>query len=132
MECAAFLREFNQWRLGDSDLECDMPDPKEIGMHIDFAIAVMDALSGHDHLMVIAAFRYCLGRKTYIVGECAAWLIKTWPLLNEQTRTIIQRDLEEQFELDDRARAEQREYKPLGWDCDRKEWERVRRLWSAP
>lgn len=129
IECAEFLSHFNQWRRGDESLE--MPEPKEIGMNIDFAVEVMNAMAGHDHLMVIAAFRYCLGRSTYIVGECAAWLIKTWPLLNEQTKTIIQRELEEQFELDDIARAEQREYKPLGWDCDRREWERVRKLWSA-
>lgn len=129
IECAEFLRDYNNWRRGDELLS--MPEPKEIGINIDFAIKALDALSGHDHLMVIAAFRYCLGRSTYIVGECAAWIIKTWPLLNEQTRTIIQRELEEQFELDDHARAKQREFKPLGWDCDRREWERVRKLWSA-
>lgn len=117
IECAEFLSHFNQWRRGDESLE--MPEPKEIGMNIDFAVEVMNAMAGHDHLMVIAAFRYCLGRSTYIVGECAAWLIKTWPLLNKQTQIIIQRELEEQFELDDHARAKQREFKPLGLDCDR-------------
>lgn len=132
IECAQFLRDYNNWRRGDDDNEFhDMPHPKEIGINIDFAIKALDALSGHDHLMVIAAFRYCLGRSTYIVGECAAWIIKTWPLLNEQTKTIIKRELEEQFELDDRARAEQREYKTLGLDCDRREWERVRKLWRS-
>ena len=128
-ECADYLRRYNEWRRGDDTIK--ICDQRELGLNIEFAIAVMDAIAGHDHLMVIAAFRYCLGRMTYIVSECAAWLIKTWPLLNEQTKTIIKRELEEQFELDDRARAEQREYKTLGWDCDRREWERVRKLWSA-
>lgn len=29
-------------------------------------------------LMVVAAHRYCLGRQTYIVGACIAWLTKNW------------------------------------------------------
>ena len=31
---------------------------------------------------------------------------------------------------DDEAREDRRECKPLGWDCDRQQWERVRRLWN--
>lgn len=85
----------------------------------------------HD-LMVISAFRYCLGRQTYVVQACANWLIDIWPLLSENNRAVIQRDLEREFELDDAARAAGDNYKPLGWDCDRKDWERVRALWRAP
>ena len=36
---------------------------------------------GRDGLMAIAAFRYCLGRQTYIVGDCAEWLCEQWPSL---------------------------------------------------
>jgi hypothetical protein len=50
-------------------------------------------------------------------------------MLSENTRFVIKRDLEADFESDDKARAEGDTYKPLGWDCDRKEWERVRNLW---
>lgn len=85
---------------------------------------------GRDQLMVTAAVRYCLGRMTYIVSDCADWLIAIWPTLHDNTRTIIQRDIEEAFARDDEARADGREYKPLGMDCDRAQWERVRRLWS--
>jgi hypothetical protein len=84
---------------------------------------------GRDDLMVIAAFRYSCGRSSYIVGVCADWLIRIWPMLSENTRFVIKRDLEADFESDDKARAEGDTYKPLGWDCDRKEWERVRNLW---
>ena len=87
---------------------------------------------GWNDLMVIAAFRYCMGRQTYIVQACADWLIDIWPMLNENNRAVIQRDLEREFELDDAARAAKDNYKPLGWDCDRKDWERVRALWRAP
>jgi hypothetical protein len=85
---------------------------------------------GRDHLMVIAAVRYCLGRSTYIVGDCADWLIPLWPSLPENVRKVLQRDIEQQFTRDDVARADGWEHKPLGADMDRREWERVRALWS--
>ena len=142
-ECATFLRQYNRWRRGLDDAIVGGPNPRELGLHIDFAIEVMAAMSGHDHLMVIAAFRYCLGRQTYIaafryclgrqtyiVGDCADWLIKTWPLLSAQTKAIIQRDLEDEFRRDDEARSDGHEYKPLGADCDRFQWARVRKLWA--
>ena len=48
---------------------------------------------GRDDLMAVAAFRYCCGRKTYIVSDCADWLIEQWPNIAERARNIIQRDL---------------------------------------
>ena len=87
---------------------------------------------GRDDLMVTAAFRYCLGRSTYIVGDCADWLIHYLPLMLDNARKLIQRELEEAFRADDEARADKQDYKPLGWDCDREQWERVRKLWQAP
>ena len=128
-DCAAYLRRHNQWRRGDEDLEA--PHPRGLGLHIDFAATVLDALASHDHLMVIAATRYCLGRMTYIVGDCADWLIKIWPVLSESTRNIIKRDIEEAFKLDDEDREAGRKWKRLGHDCDRQQWERVRKLWGA-
>jgi len=127
-ECADYMRRHNAWRRGDDSIEAS--DPRELGLNIDFAVAVLDAMSGHDHLMVIAAFRYCLGRMTYIVGDCASWLIKIWPYLSVQTQNIIKRDLEEAFTRDDEDREAGRDYKALGHDCDRAEWSRVRKLWE--
>lgn len=130
-DCSEKLRQYNRWRRGEEDIGETGPDPKELGLNIDFAIGVLDAISGHDHLMVIAATRYCLGRMTYIVSDCADWLIKTWPILSEATRKIIQRDIEEAFARDDADREAGRAFKALGHDCDRKQWERVRALWMA-
>ena len=127
-ECVDYLRTYNAWRRGDDSI--DAPDPRELGLNLDFAVAILDAIAGHDHLMVIAAFRYCLGRMTYIVGDCASWLIKTWPFLSVQTQNIIKRDLEEAFTRDDEDREAGRDFKALGHDCDRAEWERVRKLWA--
>lgn len=127
-ECADYLRRNNAWRRGDDSIKAS--DQRELGLNIEFAVAIMDTIAGHDHLMVIAAFRYCLGRMTYIFGDCASWLIKIWPFLSEQTQNIIKRDLEEAFTRDDEDREAGRDYKALGHDCDRAEWARVRKLWA--
>lgn len=86
---------------------------------------------GRDGLMAIAAFRYCLGRRTYIVSDCVEWLRENWPKFPENVRTVIKRDLESEFVKDDQARDQGEDYKPLGWDCDRAEWQKVRALWSS-
>lgn len=85
---------------------------------------------GRDNLMVVAAHRYCLGRSTYIVGDCVEWLLSIWNELPDKTKAIIQRDTEEAFKRDDEERAEGREFKTLGMDCDRAEWERLRMEWN--
>lgn len=128
-ECADYLRKHNAWRRGDDGIEAS--DPLELGLNLDFAVAVLDTMAGHDYLMVIAATRYCIGRMTYIVGDCADWLIGIWPALDEKTRNIIRRDLEEAFYRDDEDREAGRDYKALGHDCDRAEWMRVRKLWET-
>ena len=48
-----------------------------------------------DHLMAIAAFRYCLGRQSYIVGSCLDWLYATWDQFDNNTRFVIVRDTRE-------------------------------------
>jgi hypothetical protein len=87
---------------------------------------------GMNGLMATSAFRYCLGRMTYIVGECADWIIANWDKFPPNVRSLIERELEEEFGNDDRERMHnpQGMWKPLGHDCDRKEWERVRKLWN--
>ena len=85
---------------------------------------------GRNDLMATAAVRYCLGRMSYIVGDCAEWLIEQWPNISSNARAVIQRDVEECFEQDDRDREKGSQWKSLGHDCDRREWERVRQLWG--
>ena len=79
---------------------------------------------GFDGLMAIAAFRYCLGRRTYIVGACVDWLIDQWHAFPPNVRSVIARDLREAFERDDAARQHGDRH-PLGWDCDRRDWQRA-------
>jgi len=90
----------------------------------------MNTSWGEDEMMVVAAFRYCCGRRTYVVGCCVEWLIKQWPTFADKTKAIIQRDLEEEFRRDDAARERGYSFRPLGDDCDRAGWERVRNLWE--
>jgi hypothetical protein len=84
---------------------------------------------GFNDLMVIAAFRYCLGRSTYIVGTCVDWLTEHWPNFSVDTQQLIKKELEEAFKSDNEDREKARNLKTLGWDCDRNDWERVRQMW---
>lgn len=88
---------------------------------------------GLDDLMVVAAFRYCMGRRTYMVGYCSDWLIRIWPAISERARFIIKRDLEDEFKRDDESRERNGDdaWHPLGYDFDRAEWNKVRALWAG-
>ena len=81
---------------------------------------------GMNGLMIIAAARYCVGRRTYISGECADWILSNWDDWPEKVKNAIQRDLEYEFDMD----ARNPDMKVLGDDCDKREWEKVRALWG--
>ena len=69
---------------------------------------------GLNNLMVTAAHRYCLGRRTYIVSECVDWLISIWNFLDLTTKKRI---IEETQEALDKDHA--------GDKCDIEQWERL-------
>lgn len=84
-------------------------------------------------LIVIGAFRYYLGRMTYAVSSFTDWLIANWPALTENSRRIIQYELDEAFEHDNADRKKPDQFRwTLGHDCDRHSWSRVRRLYRTP
>lgn len=79
----------------------------------------------------LGAFRYYCGRRTYAVSNFCAMLVRAWPVLPSTTRRLIQRDLEDEFARDDAAREmKDSNFRPLGDDCDRAQWGRVRALWT--
>ena len=94
--------------------------------------------SDNERLIVIAAFRYYLGRQTISVWSFGRWLENVWPSLCQGTRDIIQRELEEAFKRDAEDReqfiAGKTSFKifALGSDCDRRTWAGVRRLYRTP
>lgn len=69
---------------------------------------------GSQNLMVMAAFRYCLGRRTYIVGVCVEWIINYWDDFDQTTKRII---LEETKEAIEKGLA--------GDKCDSDYWKKV-------
>ena len=77
----------------------------------------------------LGATRYYLGRMTYAVSDFCELLQKKWPHFTERTRDLLIATIEREFERDDEFRSSGSEHLPLGMDCDRAEWEKVRRLW---
>ena len=87
--------------------------------------------SWQDWMRDVCAFRYALGRRTYVAGMCADALAADWQSLHPKAQQLIARDLREEIERDDESRAEQSTYHPLGDDCDRQAWIRLMRVIEA-
>lgn len=72
---------------------------------------------GPHHIMVTAAHRYCLGRRTYIVGICVSWLLTNWDKIEEQTRKRIREETQEAIDKQNAGDA-----------CDIDEWNKLLKL----
>ena len=64
-----------------------------------------------NHLMVLCAFRYCLGKQAYIASECIQWLSEWWDDLAQLTRKRIVEEATEAVENN-----------TAGDICDRETW----------
>ena len=65
-------------------------------------------------LILICAFRYALGRATYMPSTVADAIIAEWPDMPEGDKILYRREIREAI---DRGHA--------GMDCDIKTWERI-------
>jgi hypothetical protein len=74
---------------------------------------------GRGNLMALAAFRYCLGRSTYIVSDCADWIIENWDEFDSSLRKIILFEIKEEM---DNLRGN-----PM-MRCDQYQWKRILEL----
>ncbi|MGD9613790.1 MAG: hypothetical protein AB7H90_01185 [Alphaproteobacteria bacterium] len=75
---------------------------------------------GYDEeTMLLCAFRYCLGRMTYVVGDCQRWIRDRWDRLSPGMREVILRDLREALQRDAQGRQS------IGMDMDRRMWTRL-------
>lgn len=63
------------------------------------------SFSTNDQLMVMAAHRYSLGRRSYIVGSCIEFLDQVWGQLTVNTQEVILRDTLEALKHSDRGDA---------------------------
>ena len=85
---------------------------------------------GYDDLMVLAAFRYCVRRRSYIVQDCVDWLIAYWPEFGDFIKDLLRKELEELFDKDDEFRSTNIGFPSFGDNYDRAAWNLVRALWS--
>ena len=97
----------------------------EVGLTSDLT----QMLGFDDVILWHGAFNYYCGRSTMAVDSFIDDLVKNWPNLSEKTQFLIKRDLERDFIQDDEDRRIKSRHNRLGHDCDRKNWEKVRRLW---
>ena len=93
--------------------------------------------SAEETTLWLGSCRYYIGRMSIGVSMFAQLLRREWPNLSPDTRGYIERDVEEAFVQDDKARAavtspSRHGNYPLGYTCDRDEWTRVRNLWRKP
>lgn len=70
--------------------------------------------SSSHHLITLAAYRYALGRESYIVGDIVDWIIEHWHEMDQKTLHIILDETEQALHLGS-----------CGSDCDVQEWERL-------
>jgi hypothetical protein len=56
---------------------------------------------GFDQTMVTAAVRYCLNRRSYIVGCCVDWIVDQWDNFDDNTKVVLKRDVMDELERSD-------------------------------
>lgn len=84
----------------------------------DFEInKIAQFLNENDEWIIVSAFRYCLGRMTYIVSMMVEYLINVWDRLSQNTKDLILKEIKLAIE---EGRA--------GSDIDVKEWEKILKL----
>ena len=67
--------------------------------------------------IIFYAFRYALGRKTYVVSEVVDYLIENWKELSNTTQFLIQTEI--------RIAIERKE---AGMNMDVKQWKKLLKL----
>lgn len=64
---------------------------------------------------LISAFRYSLGRHTYIVSDMVADIIRNWENISKKTKDLFIREILEY----------RQHWKSIEHDCDDKEWQKI-------
>ena len=77
------------------------------------------------------AFRYCLGRMSYVVSDFCEEATRKIKQINDHFLLLLEKELIEAIQKDDAKRANGEIHKTLGWDCDRKEWVEFTKTVSA-
>jgi len=77
------------------------------------------------------AFRYCLGRQTYVVYDFCCEAKSKITRITDRYILLMARDLAEAIQADDKARLDGIMFKPLGDDYDRAEWIKFSKIVSS-
>ena len=84
----------------------------------DLNIAYNDGFEkGFNVDILFCAFRYALGRKTYVVIEVVDYMIENWGFIAPYKKEMIQREIKEAITNGS-----------AGMDCDIKSWKRILEL----
>jgi len=76
----------------------------------------MDKIQFSDSKVVlVCAFRYALGRRTYVVSTLVEEILNNWELLDNHTKNLMKREIVEHKEL----------FGNLGMSCDEDEWKKI-------
>jgi hypothetical protein len=81
--------------------------------------ALPNHLPYDEEAMLLCAFRYCLGRMTYVVADCNRWIRDRWDRLSPGMRGVILSDLREALDRDAEGS------RSIGMDMDRMIWRRL-------
>lgn len=76
--------------------------------------------------LIVCAFRYALGRRTYIVHTITEIIKSNLSALESRTIEVMLRDIERQHDYENRGIE-----KAFGDDCDRERWLEVEMLLTA-
>lgn len=71
----------------------------------------------NEEIVLSCAFKYALGRRTYVTGAVADEIIKNWDKLKQGKRELFKREIQEAIDNQD-----------AGDDCDIESWRRILEL----
>lgn len=75
--------------------------------------------SQNDEMIMIAAERYAMGRRTYIVSTVASYIRWRVPKLSDWCLGVLKQDFEDKQRMHERCP----DYKMFGDECDKKDWD---------
>lgn len=70
---------------------------------------------GDADIILVCAFRYALGRRTYVVDCVANEILRKWKYLRDSDKSLFVKEILEHKNV----------YGNLGMECDAKSWERI-------
>ncbi|WP_273384489.1 preprotein translocase subunit SecG [Actinobacillus porcinus] len=76
--------------------------------------------------LAIQSLRYCMGRMTYAVSDCADFIRQHWQDFSQNTKNVIIRDLDIELESHEDDVRNGKEFCRLGHDCDYRTWKSLR------